>query len=1340
MHCSGANAEVELELPVSDYVRRLQEIVETQTGVAPAHQHLSWEKVLLHAELRDGNSKRIRDARWSDFELPSRCHLILTNLQPLYGRKLCQMDNEELRGITVRQLARLRDFAESQRLRWKDSEKELIFPEPFTVQQVVDRVVEPATFQKRCSYVELCSSRASAQWPKWFVSHWWGQGMAGLVDCLQAHTQARGLLPRCAYWLSFCAKRNHQSQTQVVQGRRPNCDWLSGLSQAMRRCDGLLLAVDETGRVFSRTWCLYEAGLASGRTSVRGPLLLDVAVESNGEGRPGGVVTDGLNQSEEVAERSRGDCTGWGMKLHRERDFPLQVLLRGLKAELSTSEASNEQERRQLLNRLARKGPQHLASAPPSHHQSWDRVVQRLRGALAAVSLPLALSLPPWGTADSDLAALQSALRHDQARTHLKLGLKSEHGNESLLRRTALALPPGLEELMLVVRGGGPLTGAGLPKLAEMLPRGLQRLVLDISDLRGVQESGLRFLAKEIGQRRSLKHLGLELAETKVTDAVLQELAAALPAGLESLRLGCGRLRPVDKEVRLTDVGLSSLACKLPAGLRSLSMDLTSSWVTDVGLQAVARDMPPGLVTLDIELEGSFVHTKLKNLTRSPSDLQRVLQACDNREPSTSPRSSVRKERLQEPAEAAEASSPPAAARQLAASCSGFSSRAKAVAAAGELAPYTYANLEEDLAAEAQALARWQQKPHQSGGGYMSARESSSLLGPERAYQEELEARSAAERFLAGVAARVLASRSLEQALLEAAKERGLSAAADASDGSGGLELCLPEEQELPEPPENLQMPPGPLETLPEAQPLEAEQVELLVEGGQEETLVLRRPVSAQPSPSPNRMKRQLRPATAGVCGAGARPGTALRLQRPVPKARPASAPAPSSFNRPMTRWSGRVGASRPCTPRQIQIERAAAEQKRPASASNPSAMVLACNRLMRAGAELEEWRPPSVPADSDLQRSYDDLKAKWRGRQLILLDAEREKRLEQVATGCPLSPPSLPEQRHQLDHEEGSPTPSLVEQLRQLCVRLEPEPEPPLAAKVGWKTARQRVHALVRLFGNTADDRAEEAPARVPWRSSGRHVNVAPMHLYISHEPEAVCELRDVATSLQMPMQNILLAKKLFDSFDADHDGHLSDAELKGALEEILRATGLRKDLALQQMAALRWKSLVHKEGKNRGGDLRSFLTIYWKAMQSGLSMDKVNEAAKALDLPLECVRELKQNWDALDNDGSGSLDLSGFSELLARGLKVPPHQELPLSRVQHFWAELTMASKSRNRVTFEEVLRWWVRTFGIRTLCPAASDDEVPPFEDFYRRLCQKSPDPPVGRQPQVRVDSSE
>ena len=208
-------------------------------------------------------------------------------------------------------------------------------------------MVNPATAPYKCSFVELVAPPGTtAQTPRWFVSHWWGEPVKDFIKAVEYHAVQR-FAPRGKASVFYKGKRQHQivgkpadaDATYWVCAYANNQHDLSELDvkdprdtpffKAMQLCDGVLVILDKDGKVFTRIWCGFEqATVAQGKK-----LLLDIATVHNGEPE---LLTDGFayhlpNQRE---------ANKVYVKSGREKHFPVALLEKAYTIRVELGQAS----------------------------------------------------------------------------------------------------------------------------------------------------------------------------------------------------------------------------------------------------------------------------------------------------------------------------------------------------------------------------------------------------------------------------------------------------------------------------------------------------------------------------------------------------------------------------------------------------------------------------------------------------------------------------------------------------------------------------------------------------------------------------------------------------------------------------------------------------------------------------------------------------------------------------------------------------------------------------------------------------------------------------------------
>ena len=115
----------------------------------------------------------------------------------------------------VLRLTTLLNFVEDRASAWRETHSESVRYgetlefEKFNLYHANFWVIEPATQDHGCSYVELVATSEQDQRPRWFVSHAWLEPIVRFVLCLKRHAFLRRLTPEnSAYWVCALAEES----------------------------------------------------------------------------------------------------------------------------------------------------------------------------------------------------------------------------------------------------------------------------------------------------------------------------------------------------------------------------------------------------------------------------------------------------------------------------------------------------------------------------------------------------------------------------------------------------------------------------------------------------------------------------------------------------------------------------------------------------------------------------------------------------------------------------------------------------------------------------------------------------------------------------------------------------------------------------------------------------------------------------------------------------------------------------------------------------------------------------------------------------------------------------
>ena len=274
------------------------------------------------------------------------------------------------RGMQLQQLLAIIAFIEMHAdergvlLRWVDWNGAANHTDSLNLYDLVKYVVNPATAPYKCSFVELVAPPGTtAQTPRWFVSHWWGEPVKDFIKAVEYHAVQRfaprgefernerdgkpaweiGHKPQhkivgkpadadATYWV--CAYANNQHDLSELDVKDPRD---TPFFKAMQLCDGVLVILDKDGKVFTRIWCGFEqATVAQGKK-----LKFDIATVHNGEPE---LLTDGFAYELPDDDPAKNSLEAATMKTYvktaREKHFPVALLEKAYTIQVELGQAS----------------------------------------------------------------------------------------------------------------------------------------------------------------------------------------------------------------------------------------------------------------------------------------------------------------------------------------------------------------------------------------------------------------------------------------------------------------------------------------------------------------------------------------------------------------------------------------------------------------------------------------------------------------------------------------------------------------------------------------------------------------------------------------------------------------------------------------------------------------------------------------------------------------------------------------------------------------------------------------------------------------------------------------
>lgn len=229
--------------------------------------------------------------------------------------------------------------------------------------------------------------------------------------------------------------------------------------------------------------------------------------------------------------------------------------------------------------------------------------------------------------------------------------------------------------------------------------------------------------------------------------------------------------------------------------------------------------------------------------------------------------------------------------------------------------------------------------------------------------------------------------------------------------------------------------------------------------------------------------------------------------------------------------------------------------------------------------------------------------------------------------------------------------------------------------------------------------------------------------HAEIKHKQEKASEALDpfqvsrVSKQLNCPLATTKDAQGLFDLY-AIYDqgrGQLDYQKFGEIVVQIMKSTG-------QQLSEGDMKNKIESSfrqaDRNKNGmvDFDEFAIWYssWGFQQELLLSPQqilVRDFAKKYGLSIADVESVQAKFNLFDLDGSGVIEYDEFEKLLYKLMKVPRGQELPASRLKHFWKEIDIDGSGG--IDFDEFLQWYMKYFDMK------GNSDFTPVEQLYQSV---------------------
>ncbi|CAE8596983.1 unnamed protein product, partial [Polarella glacialis] len=473
----------------------------------------------------------------------------------------------EERGISHEQLVRVETFAATHCHSWHDikAAENTLSMDTLNLYHITPWCIKPATNERNCAMVELFSH--SPCLPNNFCSHWWGEPLKYFVACIGRHCAVRQLCLRTAFYrICAYAKRQHALSEELNDDPKQTIFY-----KAMCLADGLLLILDSLGPAMPFT----RAGTF--------------------------VLTDGFTDAEANVRDADFSADAEACKSLRELCFPIHVKEKGMNLRLQEAQATEDADRRHILNSVVGKQLQDLDEEPPLEHANYTKVNAWLGSRFA-----LACFRPAIMKGSARRLGVARALQADRWQQQFELDIDKlpTERHAAAFEVFVAGLPKDLKQLLLTWSKFA--ADSNLAALAEKLPISLQQLQLDFDDCSQISDAVVAALAERLPI--SLQQLQLDFAIcslhqlelsfaicSQISDAGVAALADKLPISLHQLELSFAICS------QISDAGVAALADKLPISLHQLELSFAiCSQISDAGVAALADKLPISLHQLEL--------------------------------------------------------------------------------------------------------------------------------------------------------------------------------------------------------------------------------------------------------------------------------------------------------------------------------------------------------------------------------------------------------------------------------------------------------------------------------------------------------------------------------------------------------------------------------------------------------------------------------------------------------------------------------------------------------------------------------------------------------------------
>jgi len=310
-------------------------------------------------------------------------------LPSIYERGAVRVAETHRRGITLQQLKALNELVEVvlKTIEVRDPSRDpgFITLENVNLYHLNELFVLRLTEKEVCSFAELVMD--APQDPVWFVSHWWGTPWRDSLAMLSFHSQVHELSEASPYWICTFANNQHNLE-ELNTSDLLDTPFVRAIMSSS--CMGTVMLMNENAEPFRRTWCTLENFISTQHVKKKSRAHLFEVAAVVQEGRQ--KITVGEEQVRVPrcpALLQQGDADGGFIDKagYEGAWFPNEVACSGVKVDIATADASNEDDKRNILRLIIGETDGRKMPQPPAFHEKYDEVNVAIHRVFAPMAL-----------------------------------------------------------------------------------------------------------------------------------------------------------------------------------------------------------------------------------------------------------------------------------------------------------------------------------------------------------------------------------------------------------------------------------------------------------------------------------------------------------------------------------------------------------------------------------------------------------------------------------------------------------------------------------------------------------------------------------------------------------------------------------------------------------------------------------------------------------------------------------------------------------------------------------------------------------------------------------------